>query len=58
MGSDVLNNAAGLFGAVVYYIKSGIALAVSNPILLGGTMLLLLTVGKSVKIGRIASYKG
>ncbi len=58
MGSDILTNAAGMFNAVAYYVKAAISLIVSNPVLLGGSAILLLTVGKSVKLGRIASYKG
>ena len=49
--------AAGM-GAAVYYFKSAVALAVSNPIFLGFTVVLLLTAGKSLKIGRIVSAKG
>ena len=49
--------AAGI-GAAVYYFKAAVALAVSNPIFLGFTVVLLLTAGKSMKIGRIISAKG
>jgi hypothetical protein len=55
---DVITNLAGVFNAVAYYIKSAVALLVSNPYMLGFSVILLLTAGKSVKLGRIVSAKG
>ena len=56
--NDILTNAAGVFNAAAYYFKAAVAFLVSNPILLGGSLLLLLTAGKSLKIGRIFSARG
>lgn len=55
---DILTNAAGVFNAAAYYFKASVAFLVSNPVLLGGSLLLLLTAGKSLKLGRIVSAKG
>lgn len=56
--SDILTNAAGVFNATAYYFKSAVALVVSNPVFLGATVILLLTAGKSLRLGRIVSAKG
>lgn len=56
--NSILDSAAGVFNAAAYYFKAAIALLVSNPLLLGGSVLLLLTAGKSLKLGRIVSAKG
>jgi hypothetical protein len=55
---NILENAAGVFNAAAYYFKAGVALVVSNPLFLGATIILLLTAGKSLKLGRIVSAKG
>lgn len=44
--------------AAASYFIAAVSLAVSNPIFLGGTILLLLSAGKSLKLGRIFSAKG
>ncbi|MBR0596591.1 hypothetical protein [Sinanaerobacter chloroacetimidivorans] len=56
--NDILTNAAGVFNAAAYYFKSAVALLVSNPYFLGFSVVLLLTAGKSLKLGRIVSAKG
>lgn len=58
MNNNILNNAAGGFNAAIYFFKSAVAFVTSNPYVLGGTLLLLLTAGKSLKLGRIVSAKG
>lgn len=55
---SILNTTASTFNAVGTYIKYAIGLVVSNPILLGASVLLLLTAGKSIKLGRLVSAKG
>lgn len=55
---NILNNMAAAFNAAAYYFVSAISLAVSNKYFLGFTILLLLTAGKSLKIGRLLSAKG
>ncbi len=56
--NNVLENAAGVFNAVAYYIKASIAFLVSNPLLLGASLFLIGTAGKSLKLGRVVSAKG
>lgn len=56
--SNILDTFASGLAAGVYYFKAAVALAVSNPLLLGFTMILLLTAGKSLKLGRLVSAKG
>lgn len=56
--NNMVDTFAGGLAAAVYYFKSFVALAVSNPYFLGFTGILLLTAGKSLKIGRIVSAKG
>lgn len=56
--NNILENAAGMFNAAAYYFKASVSLLVSNPYLLGFSVLLLLTAGKSLKLGRIVSAKG
>ncbi len=56
--NDILTNAAGVFNAAAYYFKAAVSLLVSNPYFLGFSIILLLTAGKSVKLGRIVSAKG
>ena len=46
-----------VLGAVFYYIKAAIALVTSNVYFLGFTIVLLLAVGKSLKIGKLISAK-
>lgn len=55
---NILNNMAAAFNAAAYYFVSAISLAVSNKYFLGFTILLLLTAGKSLKVGRLLSAKG
>lgn len=55
---SILNSAASTFNAVATYIKYAIGLLVSNPILLAASVFLLLTAGKSLKLGRLVSAKG
>lgn len=57
MGNLVESIAQGI-GAAVYYFKAAVALAVSNPVFLGFTIVLLLSAGKSLKLGRVVSAKG
>lgn len=56
--NDVITNLGGVFNSVAYYIKASVSLLVSNPYMLGFSIILLLTAGKSLKLGRIVSAKG
>lgn len=55
---NILNTFVSGLAAGVYYFKAAVSLAVSNPYFLGFTIVLLLTAGKSLKIGRLISAKG
>lgn len=56
--NDVMTNAAGIFNAVAYYIKASVSFLVSNPLYLGASLLVIGTAGKSLKLGRMFSFKG
>jgi len=56
--NNVLENFAGMFNAFAYYFKSAISFLVSNPYMLGFSVILLLSAGKSMKLGKIVSAKG
>lgn len=47
----------GITAAASYFIAA-VSLAVSNPLFLGLTVLMLISAGKSLKLGRIFSIKG
>lgn len=54
--SNILNTITSLLVAVVYYIKTAVSILTSNVYLMVGSLLLILTVGKSFKLGNIFSY--
>ena len=56
--NEIMNNLGGVFNAATYYFKAAVALATKNPLFLGFTIILLLSAGKSAKLGRIVSVKG
>ena len=59
MGNQVLNTTAGLFSAVAFFLKSAIAFVTSNPLLLGFTVVVLLTANLQARVGRSGvSFKG
>lgn len=55
---NIINNMAKVFNAVAYYLMSAISLVTSNKYFLGLTVLMLLMVGKSFKVGRLVSARG
>lgn len=55
---NILNTFVSGLAAAVYYFKAAVSLSVSNPYFLGFTIILLLTAGKSLKLGRLVSAKG
>ncbi len=54
---SVVNNFWEVLNAVFYYIKAAISLVTSNIYFLGLTIILIMAVGKSLKIGKIISAK-
>ena len=54
---NILDNITSLLAAVVYYVKAAVSVLVSNKYLMAGSLLLLLTAGKSFNIGKLISYK-
>ena len=55
---DLTNNAISGISAGIYYFKSAVSLLVSNPWFQGLSVIMLLSAGKSFKIGRVVSAKG
>jgi len=55
--NTVVSNFWEVLNAVFYYIKSAISLVTSNVYFLGLTIILIMAVGKSLKIGKIISAK-
>lgn len=56
--NNLVENLVGAASAGAYYFKSAVSLAVKNPVFLGITVLMLLSGGKSIKIGKSISAKG
>jgi hypothetical protein len=56
--NDLVTNVGGGISAAAYYFKAAVSLAVSNPWFLGLTVMLLLSSGKSLKLGKALSVKG
>ena len=54
----LVTNVISAISAAAYYFRAAISLAVSNPWFLGLTVLMLLSAGKSLKIGKIFAVKG
>lgn len=55
---NIINIIVSGLASAVYYFKEAVKLATSNPYFLGFTIILLLTAGKSLKIGKLVSAKG
>lgn len=55
---DLTNNAISGINAGIYYFKSAVSLLVSNPWFLGLSIVLIMSAGKSFKIGKILDAKG
>ena len=55
---SVLNSAASMFNAFATYVKYAVSFVVSNPLILGLSVLAIIGLNKSVKFGRLVSYKG
>ena len=56
--NELTNNAMSGINAGIYYFKSAVSLLVSNPWFLGLSIVMLMSAGKSFKIGRVVSAKG
>jgi hypothetical protein len=56
--NELTNNVFTGISAGIYYFKSAVSLLVSNPWFLGLSVLMLLSAGKSFKIGKILDAKG
>lgn len=56
--SSLLDTTISTLNAIGYYIKSAVSLLVSNPYLLGFSVILILTVGKSLKVGSLLNVRG
>ena len=52
MGNDILNTFIGLFNAITFFVKSAISFITSSPWLLGFVVIVLLTAGSGVSVGR------
>jgi len=55
---SVLNSAASMFNAFATYVKYAVSFVVSNPLILGLSVLAIIGLNKSVKFGRLVAYKG
>lgn len=55
--NNIINSFSSLLAAGTYYIKAAVALLVSNKYLMAMSVMLLLTMGKSINIGKLLSYK-
>lgn len=56
--NELVTNVGSAVSAAAYYFKAAVSLAVSNPVFLGLTVLLMLSAGKSLKLGKVFSVKG
>ena len=56
--NGVFNNLGGAMNAAAHWFKAAVALATSNPYLLGFTIIAVFWTGKSLKLGRILTVKG
>lgn len=56
--NELVTNVGSGISAAVYYFKAAVSLAVSNPWFLGITVLMLLSAGKSLKLGKVFSVRG
>lgn len=56
--NSIVNSAAGAINAAAKYFTAAVSLAVSNPFFLGFTVILLISAGKSLKLGKVISVKG
>ena len=55
---QMMNAVMKAISAGASYFIAAVSFAVSNPLFLGLTVLMLLSAGKSLKLGRIFSVKG
>lgn len=55
---QMMNAVIKAISAGASYFIAAVSLAVSNPLFLGFTVIMLLSAGKSLKLGRLFSAKG
>jgi len=55
--SGILNTLSSIFSALAYYLKTAVSVLTSNVYLMVGSLILLLTIGKSFNIGKLISYR-
>lgn len=56
--TSAANSALSAVDAVLYYFKSAVSALTSNKTILLASIFLLLTMGKSVSLGKNVKYKG
>lgn len=56
--TSAANSALSAVDAVLYYFKSAVSALTSNKTILLASVFLLLTMGKSVSLGKNVKYKG
>ena len=56
--NTMMNAVINAITAAASYFIAAVSLAIKNPVFLALTVLLLITGGKSLKLGRILSVKG
>jgi len=56
--TSAANSAISAVDAVLYYFKSAVSALTSNKTILLASVFLLLTMGKSVSLGKNVKYKG
>ena len=55
--NNFLNDVYATLSSLFYLIRAGIATITASPILLAGSILLLLTAGKSFRLGKLFEFK-
>lgn len=55
--NDFVNDVLETFSALFYFIRAGLAAVSSNAVLLVGTIIILLSAGKSFKLGKLLEFK-
>ena len=55
--NDFVNDVLETLSSFFYLIRAGIASITSSPVLLAGSIILLLTAGKSLKLGKLFEFK-
>ena len=55
--NNFLNDVYATLSSLFYLIRAGIAAITASPVLLVGSIALLLTAGKSFKLGKLLQFK-